>query len=182
MFTGPKEAIEFRKRLSTEMNIFYERSRVVIVKRKNRLIVNQNELEEFLKQKFGEYNVDVVYFEELSFIQQVEKVTKAKLLIGVHGAGLTNSIFLPTLSTVIEITPPHFHYPLYERISIQSGHIFFRFVTQYHPSIHQNNSYLNVNSIDCSYNISCLVFWRESPIFVNITKFSVIIEQAMETF
>ncbi|CAF1150635.1 unnamed protein product, partial [Brachionus calyciflorus] len=74
MFTGPKEA-------SKEFNLTFERKKVIVVKRKNRVIVNQKELEEFLEGKFGKENIEAVYLEELSFVQQIEKMSKAKLLI-----------------------------------------------------------------------------------------------------
>ncbi|CAF0997917.1 unnamed protein product [Brachionus calyciflorus] len=179
LFTGPKEAIDFREKVSRRYGIVYERRKVIIIKRKNRLIVNQNEFEEFIREKFGNESVECIFLEELNFQQQVEKISKAKLLIGVHGAGLTNGIFVPTLGTIIEITAPHFHYPLYERIAVQSGHIFFRFVTQYDPKIHAD-TYAKINSIDCLSQANCMLYWKNAALKVDISNFSVILDQALE--
>lgn len=179
LFTGPIEAIYLREKVGKKFNLDFRRSRVVFVKRKNRLIVNQNELENFIKSKTGTYDFDSIYFDDLNFEQQVKKMSQTKLLISVHGAGLTNAIFMPSTSIVVEITPPHFHYPLYERITTQSGHVYFRFVTQPDPTIH-SGKFFNTKSSDCFKSGDCIVFWRDSNMVVNITKFSFLFEQIME--
>ncbi|CAF0999201.1 unnamed protein product [Brachionus calyciflorus] len=179
LFTGPREAIDFRKRVSQELNLNFVRERIVLVKRKSRLIKNQNELEDFIRSKFDNSSIDIIFLEELNFTQQVEKMSKAKLLIAVHGAGLTNAIFLPSTSAVIEITAPHFYYPLYERISVQSGHFYFKFVTQYDPTLH-SDKYSNRNSRTCMLDGNCVVHWKDASIKVDINKFSIMFEQVME--
>lgn len=179
LFTGPKEAIHFRRKLEKKLNVNFDRSRVVFAKRRNRLILNQNEFENFIRSKIDKNYLDIIYLEDLNFEQQVRLMSQTRLFISIHGAGLTNTIFMPSTSILLEITPPHFHYPLYEKIAIQSGHIYFRFVTDADPSIHSKN-YLNTTSRECFRINECIVFWKNKNIRINITKFSFMFEQIME--
>jgi capsular polysaccharide biosynthesis protein len=41
--------------------------------------------------------------EDLSFIRQIELMQGTKVLLGAHGAGLTNMLFMPAGSVVVEI-------------------------------------------------------------------------------
>jgi hypothetical protein len=49
------------------------------------------------------YDIETVFAEKLSFSDQVNLFTSANLLIGVHGAGLTNCLFMNQGSKVIEL-------------------------------------------------------------------------------
>ncbi|MCC3153795.1 glycosyltransferase family 61 protein [Hymenobacter sp. BT770] len=49
-----------------------------------------------------QYDFAVVYLEDHSFAEQVELLRDSEILVGMHGAGLTNLLFLPTGSHVIE--------------------------------------------------------------------------------
>lgn len=179
LFTGPQEAINFRRKVGKKLKLEFKRFRIVLVKRKTRLIVNQQELENFIESKIGKKYLDIIYFENLDFEQQVKIMSKAKLFISMHGAALTNSIFMPSTSILLEITAPHFHYPLYERVAIQSGHIYFRFVTDPDPSIH-SNKFINITSRECFSIMDCKLFWKNQNVRVNITKFAFLFEQIME--
>jgi hypothetical protein len=66
-----------------------------------RKIVNEEELIPVLKK----YEFDILYFEELSLSEQISVCENAEVLMGLHGAGLTNLVFLPSGSKVIEIRP-----------------------------------------------------------------------------
>ncbi len=49
-----------------------------------------------------------VAFEELNLKQQIELMQETKVLAGLHGAGLTNLMFLPKGATVLEFMPEEF--------------------------------------------------------------------------
>ncbi len=49
-----------------------------------------------------------VVFEALNLKQQIELMQETKVLAGVHGAGLTNLMFLPKGATVLEFMPEEF--------------------------------------------------------------------------
>jgi hypothetical protein len=64
-----------------------------------RSIVNEVETDELL-QGFG---FEKVYFEKLSFLEQVQLMRETSVFIGVHGAGMTNILFLQSDAKVIEL-------------------------------------------------------------------------------
>ena len=64
-----------------------------------RKVVNEKGVIEILKQ----YGFEVVLGENLSLRQQVELFSKANTLLGLHGAGLTNTIFQNPGSNLIEL-------------------------------------------------------------------------------
>lgn len=65
-----------------------------------RHIANEDELSPIM----AEYGVEMVDMAELDFVEQVRLLSRCHLLISPHGAGLTNAIFMPPESTVIEVT------------------------------------------------------------------------------
>lgn len=79
-------------------------SRIVCVSRRKargRRLLNEAALLDRLR---GREVIDVC-LEDLSFRDQVELMSQTKVLIGMHGAGLTNLMFMPAGGTVIEILP-----------------------------------------------------------------------------
>lgn len=55
-----------------------------------------------IKPLLDSFNIQVINFGELKLHQQIELMQNCELLMGVHGAGLTNMIFLPRGSRVFE--------------------------------------------------------------------------------
>jgi len=54
----------------------------------------------------ADYNVDLVDPAEFSTRDQLQMFSTCSLLIGAHGAGLTNLAFMPSGSKIIELLPP----------------------------------------------------------------------------
>jgi len=79
------------------INIFIYR------KEQLRSIVNFNEIFEALKVEFPEE--EWIIFNSLAFSEAVELFSRAKLIIGAHGAGLSNMIFAPKGIPIIELFP-----------------------------------------------------------------------------
>ena len=75
----------------------------IIIKRKDRNISNYDELLNLFKSK--KIELKEVYFEDMSFDEQMEISNESEIMIGVHGAGLTNLMFMKQESIVIEIDP-----------------------------------------------------------------------------
>ena len=65
----------------------------------SRKITNHSELNQILQQN----NIDDVVFEHKSWAGQIKSAAKAKLLIGTHGAGLTNMLFMQPGTSVLEL-------------------------------------------------------------------------------
>lgn len=78
-----------------------ERLYISRAKANYRKVLNEEEIYPVL-QKYG---FEIVHFEDYSLSDQISICQHAKVLMGLHGAGLTNMVFLPPLSKVIEIRP-----------------------------------------------------------------------------
>jgi len=68
-------------------------------KSKRRKITNEDEVVSALHK----YNFTIIYNEDYSFFEQIALYSNATCLISIHGAGLTNMLFMPTNSTVFEL-------------------------------------------------------------------------------
>jgi capsular polysaccharide biosynthesis protein len=55
-----------------------------------------------IEQLLANYGFESVCFEDYSFEEQLRLCASADALIGIHGAGLTNMLFLPSQSVVVE--------------------------------------------------------------------------------
>ena len=77
--------------------------RVYITRKKAKIrkLINETKIIEILKT----YNFLVLAFEDLTFIEQVEFMQNTEILISIHGAGLTNMIFMKEKSKVFEFLP-----------------------------------------------------------------------------
>ena len=64
-----------------------------------RKILNEKEILPVL----ATYDIELVHLEDYSFLDQVKLLSSCNFLIGCHGAGLTNMIFMPMNSSVMEI-------------------------------------------------------------------------------
>lgn len=74
----------------------------IYISRKNanhRKIINETEIINLLK----EYEYEIHYFENYSLTDQINLAYNTEFLISIHGAGLTNMLFMPANSKVLEI-------------------------------------------------------------------------------
>lgn len=55
------------------------------------------------------FSVEIVDFAKLRWEEQVKVASCSPLMIGVHGNGLTNSLWMPHGATLVEIFPENFH-------------------------------------------------------------------------
>jgi capsular polysaccharide biosynthesis protein len=67
-----------------------------------RRIVNEEEVFKLLES----YNFERVYCEDLSFEEQIELFGEAEVILSPHGADLTNMVFAPPGTQVIELFSP----------------------------------------------------------------------------
>lgn len=67
-----------------------------------RKISNEEELIPILEK----YGYEIVFMEDLSFEVQVKLMRKAKIVVSLHGAGLTNILFMAPETKVVEIRFP----------------------------------------------------------------------------
>ena len=91
-------AFEIQPQLPTR-KIWIHRS-----EKSRRALLNEDEVLAAV-QKAG---FEPIVFEALTLRQQIELMQQTKVLAGLHGAGLTNLMFLPEKSTVLECLPEEF--------------------------------------------------------------------------
>jgi capsular polysaccharide biosynthesis protein len=80
------------------------KQRVLIARKsetKVRRILNHDEV----RHTAEEFGFQTVYFEDLSFREQLQKALSAESIIGAHGSGLCHSLFMDERSTLIELFP-----------------------------------------------------------------------------
>ena len=106
--------LEKSKKIEVKKNIFIDRS---LSNFKHSQIINLEETKNLLKEQ----NFDIVKLENLSFDEQIFVFNNAEIVIGAHGAGLTNLCFSKEKTKVIEIRSSEpgygFQNKVYERIS-----------------------------------------------------------------
>ncbi len=80
---------------------FEKKKRIYISRRKarKRKVLNEDELIGFL-MKFG---FETVFMEDLTFSDQRKLMSQSEIIISNHGAGLTNMMFMPDNSAVLEL-------------------------------------------------------------------------------
>jgi len=133
-----KFAKKIRINKKNSLNIYISRNRS-----NRRLIENEKELKKVLKI----YNFKTVYMEKLSFKDQIKLMSKTNIILGLHGAGLTNMLWLKKNSVLLELKPENDKYlNCYYNISKILG-------LKYFYSICKKNS-LFVNSKNANYKVN----------------------------
>ncbi|WP_303311156.1 DUF563 domain-containing protein [Hymenobacter sp. BT730] len=97
-----------------------QRKRRVYASRANaslRVVANEAELLKVL----SEYGFETVLFEEMTFQEQVSMMHDTDILLGVHGANLTNLVFMLPGTTIIEIAAPELLNNVYYRLALYSS-------------------------------------------------------------
>jgi len=89
--------IDSQKQSNISMQLVYVSRR----KAKRRNITNETEVEEYLQTK----GFTSICFEDYSVFEQIAIMRQAKVFISLHGAGLTNTIFMSPNTTVLELSP-----------------------------------------------------------------------------
>jgi hypothetical protein len=83
-------------------NLNYKIGEKIYISRKKtgrRIIINETEIENLLIQK----GFKTVYLEEYTFYEQISILYNTRFLISIHGAGLTNIIFMQPGSSLLEL-------------------------------------------------------------------------------
>jgi len=100
---SPNECEFVKTRANSNLQTNSSSSRYLFISRQgaeDRRIQNFREVQSLVKQ----YGFDTCVLEEMTFVEQVELFSQADVVLGTHGAGLTNIIFGDNLC-VIELFP-----------------------------------------------------------------------------
>jgi capsular polysaccharide biosynthesis protein len=96
--------------------------RLVLVSRAtaaHRRLVNEAECAAALRSAFG---VELVRTDDMTLQDEIELFRNARLVIGAHGAGLTNAVFAPFGSALVEIAASTYWDSLFAQIAAAKRH------------------------------------------------------------
>ncbi len=82
--------------------------------------LNENELIECLKA----LGVKIIFAEDFTLKEQITLFSSAEVLIGIHGAGLANQLWMESGSTVIEIVDKQYFNICFEALAKACGNIY----------------------------------------------------------
>jgi capsular polysaccharide biosynthesis protein len=101
----------YNERILREISLFYQKyfcsdlqslpfKKIYISRSKayRRRVINEAEVVNLLQR----YQFEICFLEDLSFEKQVKLLYQAKFVVGLHGAGLTNMMFMQKGSSVLE--------------------------------------------------------------------------------
>ncbi len=137
--------------------------RIIYVSRKKargRYILNEGQVANALQQ----LGAEVFCFEDLSFHEQVDLMSRARILISIHGAALTNMMFMKSGAKIVELLPKKNgifdynivrnsfkHDPCYVRLAGAMGHEHFSLQcipdNKWHTGTHMANLSVDVRKL-----------------------------------
>jgi capsular polysaccharide biosynthesis protein len=107
--------------IDVKMSSTFPPSRLIYVTRRDALqrrVLNESEVVEFLRRK----GFEVICPGDYSFAQQINIFSEAKVVVAPHGAGLTNMVFAPSGTTLIEFFGENYINGCYWAIANICGH------------------------------------------------------------
>ena len=108
----------------------------------------------------GLFECTIIYFEDMSHIQAIWTMQITDILIGIHGSGLVNGIFMGERATVLEITPRHGPDYLFNKKSPSGGSIMtwiYKHVQQRHawfPLLDEEQEHYYIRDWQKPFNVS----------------------------
>jgi capsular polysaccharide biosynthesis protein len=76
----------------------------LISRRRKRFILNEYELVNTVHDVFG-YECELLSFESMTLYEQIKVIRSLDVLIGIHGSGLDNVVFLHPGSVMVQLMP-----------------------------------------------------------------------------
>ncbi len=119
-FVHPDDVQHIRLNVKTRVSVASEGSPLVYVSRKKvekRRVGNEGELEERLRSM----GFEILTCEDISFVKQIASFSQARIIVGLHGAGLSNLVWSQNECSVVEIFPHGFFNDCYARLALTLG-------------------------------------------------------------
>ena len=101
-----------------------KKQRIFISRKQRRRVINEDELVAVL----SEFGFKSIAPESLSVAEQISLFATAEVVIGAHGAALTNTVFCSPGTKVIEIFAPDYVNHCYRKLSSQVGLEYWEFI------------------------------------------------------
>ncbi|KAH1359561.1 hypothetical protein KXW30_001335 [Aspergillus fumigatus] len=122
----------FSRRILSHFHVEFRRPRqgpqivVTFIDRTgSRKLINQKDYFNTVKKQFPHITVQMIDFASIPFQEQLRIAQGSDILVGVHGAGLTHGIFLPSGSVMVEILPPGLNHKGFRNLASLLGHLYF---------------------------------------------------------
>ena len=99
---------------------------------------------------FEEFGFEIILPDSLSIKKKIQLLQETKILAGMHGAGIINSIFLNKQATLFELFSEYYHDNIPQYTALARGCKYFYMVgktsdTSMHPQ--QENTYINPDTL-----------------------------------
>ena len=92
-----------------------------------RYLINEDEIKPIL----DEYNIQVIYPEKMDYLEQVELFRNAEFLGGVHGAALTNMLYMESNSKILELRAVNdSHNNCHYSLAVGLGNMFYYLICE----------------------------------------------------
>ena len=98
------------------------RRRLLVLRRHTRRLANVSELD----QLSARLRLEPTYLEGMAFRDQVKLFSESELVVGIHGAGLSNVAFMPAGGGVVEILPSWYQVEFFGLVARDAGLRFAR--------------------------------------------------------
>ncbi len=105
-----------------------------------RRILNEAEVLDYLKLR----GYVPFCLEDFSFLEQVSLFSQAQIIIGLHGAGLTNVAWCPAGARLLEIFPSESIPSYYWVLASQAGVNYYYFLSLNHPPLPQDDTVIDL--------------------------------------
>ena len=114
----------------------------------SRSLINSDEIVSLVEYYGLEANLRDSYRQYESYETQVREVSEADIYIIVHGAGVTNCMFMTPRSTLIEISPYGMRVPMYKYAAESLGINYVNIVSQLKGPIHRHRCGAELHSTE----------------------------------
>ncbi len=143
-----KKVLEnLKKQIKTKPSKF---NRVYISRNKSNRRKISNEIE--LIKVLMKYKFKIVYAEKLSFLSQVNLFSSAKFLIGLHGAGISNILWMKKNTNLLELKPEkdlylNCYYNIANLLNINYNYLVCK-KNNYFKSSKNSDYFVNIDSLN----------------------------------
>lgn len=128
--------------------IFTERIYISRSKAQRRKILNESEVISLLEK----YRFKKVHFEDYTMSEQINIARNSKYMVGLHGAGLTNVLFMPPKSSLLELkaendSTNHCFFSLASAVGVDYHYLFCKRENTM-ETVQDGNIFVNIESLE----------------------------------
>jgi protein O-GlcNAc transferase len=136
----------------------------IVDRTKKRRLLHQDDYLAALTKNHPSVDIQVVDFGHLALAEQIRVAHHSDIIVGVHGAGLTHGMWLPSSSAIVEVLPPDLDHWGFSNMAKFLGHRHFRGKGSKHDSPDNNGD------------------WQHDDVFIAKEEFLALCEKAITSF